>query len=149
MHLNQPIETVKKFLMKELSIPAARFSPPRDEEVMLPSPKWIAEFADWISKAQKPSAAIERWDCDDFAFWASTEASLCRAMSLGESGHAVFIAYINVDGNFCGLSFDKVTEHACLLIVDSEQTIWFLEPQTGYTCEAKNLSNVFVDYIIV
>lgn len=136
--------------------PSLGVSPSRDDYLLCPNAKWIAQFGAYLfSGGMRPKWAKERFDCDDFAFHAVTVASLCRAKTTGDSGNSVFIAYVTLRKEFLGVTAQK---HALLLILDDQQQWWFVEPQSGLSVQATN--NIYdeetnpggavsVDYVIM
>ncbi len=124
-------------LSNDLSVERTMRSPYRDTLYFRPSPEWVSKFGDWLESAPRGSYTTESWDCDDFAMWASTQASIANSQAGRTCGHTVFIAYILAKKNFCGLVFPSLTDHATLLILDSTNEWTFLEPQTGYSMPAK------------
>lgn len=111
---------------------------PLDRNLFCPSGEWLNEFAAWINlhrKAYEP----EKYDCDDFAFWARHEAtrSLVRNPVLRDCGHAflfctfypAIMEWINgIEGSGDG--------HACNIVRTPDGWVFF-EPQTGLFCPAR------------
>lgn len=139
--MNLPTTTVIDLLISDFNLTHHMISPVRDAQIMCPDPSWIQQFARWICQ-NRPVYLPEACDCDDIARWAQTAASRARAAAAGiASGHAVFVATISgVPGK--SLNAIPFTEQYCvhdtLLIYDNTQTPWFVEPQTGDYCHAKD-----------
>lgn len=160
--MNQPTDYVIRKAMRDFNLTSLMVSPARDSSLMLPEESWIREFGEWIrgERLRLPSYSSQSWDCDDYSLWASVEASKCRALASGDSGHSVFVCYItgNRGRELNGLTFGDQLEHSCLIILDSTEKWWFLEPQNGsYAPALENLVDdshpnravVSVDYLIL
>lgn len=162
--MNLPIEQVSELAMARFNLTRLMMSPARDASVMLPDPKWIIEeFSPYLEKeaSKLPKYAASKWDCDEYMFWAMTQASLCRAdnVSAEESGHSVFGVYITgtPEMTLNGVYFHPTAnEHACLAILDNTLEWHFMEPQNGKHCYASrclvtafnpNLPVAGVDYL--
>ncbi len=115
---------------------ARGFNPtdPRDENVFLPSMAWIKEFSAFLNTARfnLPAYHTERWDCDDFAFWAVTQASLANSQTNNESGHSFLYATLNLIGTLNNVPGPAC--HATNLVLLDDMSFLCFEPQNGLYC---------------
>ena len=113
-----------------------RVEGPRDAMVMLPHREWLDEFGRYL-EAGNPRYASGRWDCDDFAMRAVTEASLALAGQEGlECGHAFLVCtVVIIEG--CELNGVGGGAHATNLVKCADGAWYFFEPQNGKVTEWK------------
>lgn len=138
--MNISHEVLHMRLEEEINLTRNMISPARDFLYMCPSIEWVKDFAKDLAAMDHPTYAYEKWDCDDFAFWASLQASNARAeSSIADSGHTVLIAYVTLNKSVLGINVEGALEHACLLILTSDADWVLLEPQTGVIKNAKQV----------
>ena len=105
-------------------------SNPRDGRAFCPSVDWLREVGQWLFQHRKPYQ-IEKYDCDDFALWAQVCATdaLCQNGSVMDCGHSFRCADIMIPNE--GLNGIGPGLHATNICYCSDETLYFLEPQTG------------------
>jgi hypothetical protein len=96
-----------------------------DENYVAPSRSWLGEFASYI-RSNAPAYFAQKFDCENFARWASCEADKALyASEVTDAGHTFAEAR-------CVLQKDgKSQMHALNVVLCDDEKLYVLEPQNG------------------
>ena len=110
-----------------------------DNAYVTPSREWLGDFGRWLRR-QAPEYFAEKFDCENFARWASCEADKALyATDETGAGHTFAEATCVIAG-----PDRQPLAHALNVCLCDDDALYVLEPQTGDVCALADFAAVWL-----